>query len=158
MLPVSHGCVALAAHIAVSNMVRISCRGTAQCLFENFKKFSRITDFEFQNSGPSFFLCLCLLSIVKNLTRFEQNRWRRQILKFSPMAIPAMALLQQHAAWLHILIEPAACSDRSSGAFRTGGVRNWGRNWAVKTNQLVYVLVTKSTMHRHYKCSLNKAT
>ena len=24
-------------------------------LFENFKKFSEITEFEFQNSGPSFF-------------------------------------------------------------------------------------------------------
>jgi len=33
------------------------------------------------------------------------------------MAIPAMALLQQHDAWRDILIEPAACSDRSVGAF-----------------------------------------
>ena len=30
-------------------------RGTARRLFENFKKFSKITEFEFQNSGPSFF-------------------------------------------------------------------------------------------------------
>jgi len=37
------------------------------------------------------------------------------------MAIPAMALLQQHDAWWDILIELAACSDRSSGAFATGG-------------------------------------
>jgi len=47
-------------------------------------------------------------------------------LKFAPIAIPAMALLQQLDAQQDILIEPAACSDRSSGAFRTGGVRNWG--------------------------------
>jgi len=40
------------------------------------------------------------------------------------MTIPAMALLQQHDARQDILIEPAACSDRSSEAFRTGGVRN----------------------------------
>ena len=30
-------------------------RGTTRRLFENFKKFSKITEFEFQNSGPSFF-------------------------------------------------------------------------------------------------------
>jgi len=29
-----------------------------RCLFENFKKFSKITDFKFQNSGPSFFASL----------------------------------------------------------------------------------------------------
>ena len=55
-------------------------------------------------------------------------------MKFAPIAIPAMALLQQHDARRDILIEPAACSDRSSGTFRTGG-----RNWAVKTNWLVYL-------------------
>jgi len=42
------------------------------------------------------------------------------------MAIPAMALLQQHDARRDILIEPVACSDRSLGhselrAFGTGG-------------------------------------
>jgi len=63
------------------------------------------------------------------------------------MAIPAMALLQQHDARrdMDILIEPAA--RRRAGiegrghsglrAFVTGGVRNWGRNRAVKTNRLV---------------------
>ena len=30
-------------------------------------------------------------------------------MKFAPMAIPAMALLQQHDARRDILIEPAAC-------------------------------------------------
>jgi len=48
-------------------MVQIGRRGTARCLFENFKKkFSKITEFEFQNSGPSF-LRLCLLCIVRKL-------------------------------------------------------------------------------------------
>ena len=36
-------------------MVQIGRRGTARRLFENFKKFSKITEFEFQNFGPSFF-------------------------------------------------------------------------------------------------------
>jgi len=50
------------------------------------------------------------------------------------MVILAMALLQQHDARRDILIEPAACGDRSSG-----GIPNWGHNWAVKTNRLVYL-------------------
>jgi len=64
------------------------------------------------------------------------------------MAISAMALLQQHDARRDILIEvPAArrraCSDRSSEAFRTGGIRNWGRSelgaqLGRKTNQFVH--------------------
>jgi len=36
------------------------------------------------------------------------------------MAIPAMALLRQHDARLDILIELAACSDRSSGHSELG--------------------------------------
>jgi len=46
-------------------MVQIGGRGTARRLFENFKKFPIITEFEFQNSGTSFFFRLCLLCIVK---------------------------------------------------------------------------------------------
>jgi len=69
------------------------------------------------------------------------------------MTIPAMALLQQHDARSRrdILIEPAARSVQRSKlgghseleAFGTVGVRNWGRNRAVKTNQLVCLSVSK---------------
>jgi len=41
--------------LAATIMVHIDRRATAQLLFENFKKFSKITQIEFQNSGPSFF-------------------------------------------------------------------------------------------------------
>jgi len=41
--------------LAATIMVQIGCRGTARRLFENIKEFSKITEFEFQNSGPSFF-------------------------------------------------------------------------------------------------------
>jgi len=66
------------------------------------------------------------------------------------MAIPAMALLQQHDARRHVLIEPAARrraaiearGHSELGAFETGDVRNWGRNRAVKTNRLVLKVVT----------------
>jgi len=110
-------------------MVQIGRRGTARRLFENFKNLSKITEFEFQNSGPSF-LRLCLLCTAKKIsTRFAQNGRRRYILKFAPMAIPAMALLQQHDARRDIVIEPAARrraaiearGHSELGAFGTGG-------------------------------------
>jgi len=63
------------------------------------------------------------------------------------MAISAMALLQQYDTRRDILIEPAArrrAAIEAGGhselrAFRTGGVQNWGRNRAVKTNRLVSI-------------------
>jgi len=66
------------------------------------------------------------------------------------MAIPAVALLQQHDPRRHILIEPAARrraaiearGHSELGAFGNGDVRNWGRNRAVKTNRLVCVSLT----------------
>ena len=70
-----------------------------------------------------YFLRLCLVCIVKKIsTPFEQN-WRRRYIKFAPMAIPAMALLQQHDARRYIVIEPASCCDRSSG-----GIPNCGHS------------------------------
>jgi len=61
------------------------------------------------------------------------------------MAIPTMAFLQQDDAGRDIAIEPAARSRAAIEArghselraFGTGGVRNWGRNRAVKTYRLV---------------------
>jgi len=70
-------------------------------------------------------------------------------LKFAPMAIPAMALLQQHDARRDIFIEPAARrraaiearGHSELGAFGIGGVRDWRRNLAVKTHRLVCLFV-----------------
>jgi len=61
------------------------------------------------------------------------------------MAFPAMALLQQHDARRDIVIELAARRRAAIEArghselrtFGTGGVRNWGRNRAVKTHRFV---------------------
>ena len=66
-------------------------------------------------------------------------------MKFAYMAIPAVALLQQHDARRDIVIELAArrhAAIEAGGhselrAFKTGGVRNWGRSRVVKTHQLV---------------------
>ena len=63
-------------------------------------------------------------------------------MKFAPMATPAMALLQQHDTRRDTLIEPAA---QRHAAIEARGIQNWGRNRAVKTNQLVL-----------YLCHLNK--
>jgi len=50
------------------------------------------------------------------------------------MAIPAMALLQQHDARHDIVIEPA---PRQRAAIKARGHLNWGRNRAIKSHRLV---------------------
>ena len=118
-------------------MVQIGRRGTARRLFENFKKLSKITEFEFQNSGPSFFASVSPV-YCKKIGLDSNKTDRGEILKFAPMAIPAMSLLQQHDARRDILIEP-----RRRAAIEARGIPNCrgrsdrGRNRAVKTNRLI---------------------
>ena len=52
--------------LAATIMVQIGRRGTVRRLFENLKKFSKITEFEFQNSGPSFFASVSPAYCKKN--------------------------------------------------------------------------------------------
>ena len=74
-------------------------------------------------------------------------------MKFAPMAIPAMTLLQQHDARRDIVLELAARrraaiearGHSELGAFGTGDVRNCGRNRAVKTHRLVSLLARLQT-------------
>jgi len=76
-------------------------------LSENFKKFSKITEFEFEHSGPSF-LRLCLLCIVKKNFDSIRTKLTEEIhFEVCRMAIPAVAVLQQHDGQWDILIEPA---------------------------------------------------
>jgi len=49
--------------LATAIMVQIGRRGIARRLFENFKKFSKIAEFEVQNSGPSLF-CACVSCVL----------------------------------------------------------------------------------------------
>jgi len=56
-------------------MVQIGRRGTARRLFANFEKFSKITEFEFQNSGPSFFASVSPVYCKKN--RLDSNKTGR---------------------------------------------------------------------------------
>jgi len=131
-------------------MVQIGRRRTAQRLFENFKK-SQKSQFEFQNSGLSF-LRLYLLCIVKKFDSIRTKLTEEIDFEVCAMAIPEMALLQQHDARRDILIKTAARrraaieARRHSelGAFGTGGVQNWGRNRIVKSNRLVCLSVCLS--------------
>jgi len=56
------------------------------------------------------------------------------------MAIPAMALLQQHDDRRDIVTEPAArrrAAIEARGHSELRNIRNWGSNRAVKTHRLV---------------------
>jgi len=94
-------------------------------------------------------LRLCLLCIVKKFDSIRTKLTEETDFEACPMAIPAIALLQQHDARRDILIEPAArrrAAIEARGhselwAFGTRGVPNWGRNQAVKTNRLVILFV-----------------
>jgi len=79
-------------------MAQIGRRVSARRLFENFKKFSKITEFEFQNSGPSVFASVSPVYCKKHLDSIRTKLTEEIDLKFAPMAIPAMALLLQHDA------------------------------------------------------------
>jgi len=57
-----------------------------------------------------------------------------------------MALLQQHNTWRNILTEPAARRRERS---KLRGIRNWWRNRAVKTNQLVLITLTLYATAHH---------
>jgi len=69
---------------------------------------------------------MCLLCIVKKIQLDSNKTGGGDI---APMAIPTVALLQQHDAWRHILIEPAARrraaiearGHSELGTFGTGG-------------------------------------
>ena len=134
--------------LAATIMVQIGHRGTARCLFENIKKFSKITEFEFQNSGPSFFACVSLVYCKKNSTRFEQltEEIDFEVCPYGNSGNGTAAAARRSAGYSYWTGGAAACNDRSSGAFRTGGVQNWGRNRAVKTNWLVNLAMTNSAV------------
>jgi len=63
--------------LATTIMVQIGRRGTERRVFDNFKKFSKITEFEFQNSSSTFFASLSPVYCKTNWTQFKQS-WRRR--------------------------------------------------------------------------------
>ena len=90
-------------------MVQIGRRGTARCcLFENFKKNSKITEFEFQIILVHHFLRLCLLCIVKKFDSIRIKLTEEIDFEVCPYGDSSNALLQQHNGRRDILVEPAA--------------------------------------------------
>jgi len=106
-------------------MVQIDRRSTARRLLENFKKNSQKS----QNTNFKIlvhhFWRLCLLCIVKKFDSIGTKLTEEIDFEVFPMAIPAMALLQQHDARRDILIEPAA---RRRAVIEARVIRNWGRS------------------------------
>jgi len=127
-------------------MVQIGRKGTARRLFENFKKFSKIAEFEFQNSGPSFFAsvspvyCKKIDSIRTKLTEeidFEVCHFGNlpSIVACSAAAVDDRDVRIQKCRFR--IIPRILTTDP-----RTGGIRTYMRNRAVKTNRLVFVFLS----------------
>jgi len=144
-------------------MVQIGRRGTEQRLFDYFKKFSKSQNSNFKILVHHL-LRLCLLCIVKKFNSIRTKLRDEIDFKFAPMAIPPMALLQQHDAQRDMLIEPAvqrhaaieARGHSELGAFGNGCVQNRMHNQAIKTNRLVLLFLISVARQRengHYSMS-----
>ena len=125
--------------LAATIMVQIGCRGTTQRLFENFKTFSKITEFEFQNSGPSFLAYASPVYCKK--IRLDSNKTDGGDRFWSlPLWHCCSSTTLGGIFWL----------NRQRGGVqrpKLGGIRNWGCNRAVKTNRLVILYLTVYCMH-----------
>ena len=133
--------------LAATIMVQIGRRGTARHLFENLEKFSKFTEFEFQNSSPSFFASMSPVYCKKNSIRAKLT----EEIDFevchsgNPPLIEwyALAGSVQQQLMSSTSVQWSKLGRHSKlGAFGIVGVRNWGCNRALKTNRLVLVLVS----------------
>ena len=124
-------------------MVQIGRRGTARRLFEYLKKFSKITEFEFQNSGPSSFASvspMCCKKFDSIPTKLTEER-DFEVFLYGDSGNGVAAAARRSPGYCNLTGGAASCCDRSSAAFPTGGMRNWGRNPAIKTHRLVCLFV-----------------
>jgi len=142
-------------------MIQIGRRGTARRFCENFEKFSKSTEFEFQNSGPSFLASMSPVYCKKNYDSIRTKLTEE--IHFEVC----------HSGNLPPII--ACCvstGDRRAGAAatvtvhdvriqkccvriipriltrdpRTGGIQNWGRNRAVKNPGLLLLIVVRQSL------------
>jgi len=151
--------------LAATIMVQIGCRGTAKRLFENFKKFSKITEFEFQNSGRSFFAPVSPVYCKKfwldsNKTDREDTFWSLPLWRFRQWHCCSSTTLAEIvielAAWRRAAIKAWGHSELR--AFGTGGIQNWVRNQAVKTHRLICLSVPRCipTLLHGPRCNLGE--
>jgi len=109
--------------LAATIMVQIGCRGTARHLFENFKKFSKITEFEFQNSGP-FFASVSPVYCKKNFDLIETKLTEEihfEVCPYGDSGNGTAAAARRSPGLSNWTGAAAACCDQSSGAFGTEG-------------------------------------
>jgi len=71
------------------------------------KNSLKITEFECQNCGPSFFASVSPVYCKKNFESIRTKLTEEIHFEVCRMAIPALAVLQQHDGQRDILIEPA---------------------------------------------------
>jgi len=111
--------------------------------FWKFQKFSKINS-NFKILVHHFFR-LCILCIVKKF-RLDSNKTdgaeeiHFEVFPYGDSGNGIAAAARHSPGYCNWTGGAAACSDRSSGVFRTAGIRNWGRNRAVKTHRLVCLL------------------
>ena len=98
-------------------MVQIGRKGTARRFFENFKKFSKITEFEFQNSGPSFFASVSPV-YCKKIDSIRTKLTEEIDFEVCPYGDSRMdtAAAARRKAWRH-----SELWALGTGAFGTGG-------------------------------------
>jgi len=141
--------------LAATIMVQIGRRGTARRLFENLKN-SQKSQFKFQNSGPSFFAsvspvyCKRYDSIRTKLTKetdFEichsGNPPPRRSNGMRSLEAQCSTSVQQQSTSSTGVQRSKLGGHSELGAFGTVGIRNWGRNRAVRTNRLVIMNLLK---------------
>jgi len=133
-------------------MVQVGHRGTVRRLRENFEKFSKISEFEFQNSGPSFFASVSPVYCKKNFNSIRTKLMEEIHFEvchsgnLPPIiaccvstggrragAAAAVAVDDVRIQKCCVRIIPRILTRDT----RTGGVRNCGRNRAVKSHRLV---------------------
>jgi len=82
--------------LAATIMVQIGHRETVRRLFENFKKFSKITEFEFQHYGPSFFASVSPVYCKK--IRLDSNKTGGDTFWSLPFRQPPAECSMQHSS------------------------------------------------------------
>ena len=131
--------------LAATIVVQIGHGGTTRCLFENLKKFSKVTEFEFQNSGPSFFASVSPVYCKKKSGSIRTKLTEEIDFEVCPYGDSGNGTAAAARPRWDILIEPAARRHAAIEARRhseLGACDNWGRNRAVKTYRLVAMLST----------------
>jgi len=123
-------------------MVQIGRRGPHDAFLKMSKNSQKSQNLNFKILVYHFFASVSPVYCKKIRLNWNKTDGGDRFGSFAPMAIPAMALLQQHDARRDILIEPVAWRHAAIEARRHSnwGSSELGRNQAIKTNRLIVVV------------------